>query len=126
MTNTSDEFDIDPATLAGAESIDWMALREAVQTAMERHSGFATLPEVLEELPDARTGDVVGLWSLAARFGDLDENNDCVVWARTTRGLRRITLPYAVFAEPLPAPAKPAAAPRTLRPQLVLSGGPDE
>ncbi|MGH3985360.1 MAG: DUF3375 family protein [Pseudonocardiaceae bacterium] len=127
VTDTSDEFDIDPAALAGVESIDWAALREAVHTAMERRSGFATLPEVLEQLPDARTGDIIGLWSLAARFGVLDEGDDSVVWAKTARGRRQITLPYAVFGEPLPAPNGPAAAPpRTLRPQLVLSGGRDD
>lgn len=126
VTNTSDEFDIDPATLAGAESIDWRALRAAVNTALDRHSGVATLTEVLQELPEARTGDVVALWSLAARFGELDPDSSLQVWAVTRRGRRRITLPYAVFGEPLAAPTGPADAPMTLGRQLVLTGGPDE
>lgn len=127
VVDTSDEFPVDPAGLAGLECIDWDGLREAVHIAMDRRSGFATLPEVLEELPLARTGDLVGLWSLAARFGDLDEANDSVVWVQTARGPRVVTLPYAVFGEPLPELTGPAAAPsKTLRPQLALAGGHDD
>jgi hypothetical protein len=126
VTNTSGEFDIDPTALAGAESIDWTALRAAVNAALDRHSGVATLPEVLQELPEARTGDVVALWSLAARFGELDEGSSSQVWAVTKRGQRRIKLPYAVFGEPLLAPTGPANAPSTLRRQLLLTGGRDE
>lgn len=125
VTNTSGEFDIDPARLAGAESIDWRALRAAVNTALDRHSGVATLSEVLHELPEARTGDIVALWSLAARFGELDSDSSSQVWAVTSRGRRRITLPYAVFGEPLSAPTNSAGAPSLLRRQLVLSGGRD-
>lgn len=110
VVDTTDEFDIDPATLGGRESIDWSALRNAVHVAMDRHSGYATLPEVLEQLPDARTGDVIGLWSLASRYGDVDDGTKSAVWATTDRGWREITLPYAVFAEPIPAPVAPPRA----------------
>ncbi len=108
VVDTTNEFDIDPASHAGRESIDWAALREAVHAAMDSHSGYATLPEVLERLPEARTGDVIGLWSLATRYGDVDEGTTSTVWVGTERGWREITLPYAVFAEPIPAPPPPA------------------
>lgn len=124
VEDTTDEFDIDPATLAGRESIDWTALRDAVHTAMEAHSGFATLPEVLDQLADARTGDIIGLWSLAARYGDVDDGANSTVWANTARGLREIIIPYAVFGESIPAPAAPASPAQTMDPQLIIPGGP--
>jgi Protein of unknown function (DUF3375) len=45
ITDSSNEFDIDPAALAGRESINWQALRLAVHAAMDAHGGFASLPE---------------------------------------------------------------------------------
>ncbi|ONI88003.1 hypothetical protein ALI22I_19855 [Saccharothrix sp. ALI-22-I] len=120
VVDTTNEFDIDPASHAGRESIDWAALREAVHAAMDSHSGYATLPEVLERLPEARTGDVIGLWSLATRYGDVDEGTTSTVWVGTERGSREITLPYAVFAEPIPAPPPPARRRTALhRPRAV-------
>ena len=110
VTDASGEFVIDPATLAGREAINWGQLRAAVHEALEAHGGFATLPEVLAQLPGARTGDVIGLWSLAARYGETDDTARQIVLAATGRGQREITLPYLVFADPLPGP--PAATPR--------------
>ena len=40
---------------------------------MDARGGMATLPEVLAGLPGARTGDVIGLWLLAARYGEADD-----------------------------------------------------
>ena len=76
--------------------------------ALDAHGGFATLPEVLAQLPSPRTGDVIGVWSLAARHGEVDDTASEVVWAHTSRGRRQLTVPYLVFGEPLPGP--PAAA----------------
>lgn len=104
VTDSSDEFPIDPASLAGRESIDWAALRHAVHVAMDAHGGFATLPEVLGELRRPRTGDIIGLWSLATRFGAADVGEDTTVWAHTSRGMREITVPYLVFGKPIPDP----------------------
>lgn len=123
VTDTSDEFDIDPASLTGRELIDWKALRNAVHIAMDSHSGFATLPEVLAQLPDARTGDIIGLWSLATRYGDVDDSSHTTAWARTARGLRRITIPYLVFGEVIPEPAAPATHQRSLGTQTILVEG---
>jgi len=103
--DSSREFDIDPSALGGIESINWAALRMAVHAAMDAHGGFATLPEVLLHLPDARTGDVIGLWSLATRFGLVDEEEEAIaVWIETRRGKREISVPYLVFGETLPDP----------------------
>jgi DNA-binding MarR family transcriptional regulator len=123
ISDTTNEFDIDPSAIAGHESIDWAALRNAVHAAMERHSGYATLPEALEQLPDARTGDVIGLWSLATRYGDVDDDGRSTVWAQTARGPRKIVLPYAVFAELIPGPPLPSRQVRTLGAQVRLFGG---
>lgn len=123
VTDTTNEFEIDPAALAGQESINWTALRDAVHAAMDLHSGYATVPEALQQLPGARIGDVIGLWSLATRYGDVDDQTRSIVWAYTDRGLREITMPYAVFAEPIPAPAVPTPQPRTLHKQQTFPGG---
>jgi len=104
VSDSSGEFVIDPAALAGREAIDWVALRAAVHTALDAHGGFATLPEVLAQLPSPRTGDVIGVWSLAARHGEVDDTATEVVCAHTSRGRRQLTVPYLVFGEPLPGP----------------------
>lgn len=124
VTDTTDEFDVDPATLGGQESIDWRALRAAVRAALRAHSGYATLPEVLEHLPQARVGDIFGLWKLAEDHGDVDESTPSVVSARTTHGLRTITMPYLVFADSIPD-QDPIAAPQpsALSTQLTLAEG---
>ncbi|WHT22651.1 DUF3375 family protein [Crossiella sp. CA-258035] len=123
VIDTTDEFDIDPAALAGRESINWAALREAVHAAMDRHSGLATLPEVLEQLPGARTGDVIGLWSLASRYGEVDDQTHHTVWASTARGPREIITPYVLFAELIPAAVAPPPT-RDRSAQLTLLGAP--
>jgi hypothetical protein len=105
-------FAIDPATLIGAESIDWAALHQAVNAAIEAHHGIATLPDVLELLAQPRTGDVIGLWSLAARFGKADLQTRVTVVAHTAQGLRPITLPYLLFGDELPDPAGRSGPPR--------------
>jgi len=110
VTDSNDEFTIDPAALAGRESIDWVALRTAVHAAVDAHGGYATLPEVMAQLPEPRTGDIIGIWSLAARHGAVDDAAVQTVWAHTSRGLRELIIPYLVFADVLPAPA--AARPR--------------
>jgi len=111
VTDSSGEFVIDPAALAGREAIDWGRLRVAVHVALDAHGGFATLPEVLAQLPSARTRDVVGLWSLAARYGEVDDTAREMVLVATSRGPREVTLPYMVFAEPLHGPAVAAPGP---------------
>ncbi|MGW2659973.1 DUF3375 family protein [Nocardia tengchongensis] len=121
VENTSTEFTIDPTALVGRESIDWTVLRDAVHTAMDAHSGFATLSEVLERLPEARTGDVIGLWSLAARYGEVDDEAVTPVWAATARGYREIAVPYAIFGERIPSPVPPQRAARSLDRQLSLA-----
>jgi hypothetical protein len=98
-------FDIDPASLVSGESIDWAALRDAVNTARDRHQGYATLAEVLELLDAPRTGDVIGLWSLATRHGALDLSSRATAVVHTGRGPRAITLPYLLFGAALPDPA---------------------
>jgi hypothetical protein len=107
VSDYSGEFIIDPSELAGREAIDWVALRAAVHKALDAHGGFATLPEVLAQLPSPRTGDVIGVWSLAARHGEVDDSASEMVWAQTSRGQRQLTVPYLVFAGLLPGP--PAA-----------------
>jgi hypothetical protein len=103
VTDSSGEFAIDPAALAGRESIDWEALRTAIHDAMEAHGGFATLPEVLAYVPEPRTGDVIGVWALATRHGEVDDQAHETVWAHTRDGLRELTVPYLVFGEQLPS-----------------------
>jgi hypothetical protein len=105
-------FAIDPASLIGTESIDWAALRQAVNAAIEAHHGIATLPDVLELLAQPRTGDIIGLWSLAARFGKADLQSRVTVVAHTAQGLRPLTLPYLLFGDQLPDPAERGGPPR--------------
>jgi hypothetical protein len=121
VTDSIGEFTIDPAALAGHESIDWAALRAAVHEAMEAHGGFATLPEVLAQLRKPRTGDVIGIWALATRHGEVDDKSRETVWAHTGRGMREITVPYLVFGEQLPSPIAPAARSSLLGGQPVLA-----
>ncbi len=108
--NSSNEFAINAANLAGRESIDWAALRHSINMAVDGHGGLATLPEVLEHLPSARTGDVIGLWLLASRHGAVDEHARSVVMVETIRGRRELTVPYLVFGETVPEPAGPRPA----------------
>jgi hypothetical protein len=98
-------FAIDPTSLLGGEAIDWAALRDAVHAARHRHGGYATLAEVLEHLDAPRTGDVIGLWSLATRHGALDLSAQATAVVHTGHGPRAITLPYLMFGEDLPDPA---------------------
>jgi hypothetical protein len=123
VTDSSDEFAIDPTALAGHESINWTALRAAAHAAMDAHGGFATLPEVLRHLLQPRTGDIIGLWSLATRFGAVDTDAEEVVWAHTGRGRREIRLPYLVFGELLPDPTSPAIRQRSSNAQARPPGG---
>ncbi|HEY0637399.1 MAG TPA: DUF3375 family protein [Pseudonocardiaceae bacterium] len=118
-------FAIDPAELIGAESIDWTALRTAVNTALDRHGGYATLDRVLELIDEPRAGDVIGLWSLATGHGRLETGARTTVIAHTGRGPRRITLPYLLFGDRIPEPPRPGPTPRrrTLRGQSVLMEG---
>ncbi len=116
VTDSSDEFDIDPAALAGRESIDWTELQSAVRSAMEAHGGYATLPEVLSQLHQPRTGDIIGIWALATRYGDVDDTDHVAVVAHTSRGSREISVPYLVFGEEIPFAAHPARN----APQLIL------
>lgn len=126
VTDSNAEFDIDPTAHADRESIDWAALRSAVHAAMEAHSGCATLPEVLDHLDAARTGEVMGLWWLATCYGDVDETTSATVWAHTAGGLREITIPYLAFADHMPDLARPAGQRRPLNTQLMLlEGAPD-
>lgn len=115
-----DGFAIDPAALVGAESIDWGALRRVVNAARDRHDGYATLGEVLELLESPRTGDVIGLWSLATRHGAVDGSARTKAVVHTSRGLRTITLPYLLFGEPVPDPAAATSAGRSGRRQASL------
>jgi hypothetical protein len=108
VTDSSGEFTINPAALVGQESIDWAALRVAVNEALEAHGGFATLPEVLARLREPRTGDIIGIWALATRHGEVDGVSCERVWAHTSRGLREITVPYLVFGDHLPRPIAPS------------------
>jgi hypothetical protein len=96
--------------LTGREAIDWVALRAAVHAALDAHGGYATLTEVLAQLPEPRAGDIIGIWSLATRHGAVDDTAVETVWAHTRRGLRELSVPYLVFGDHLPAPV--AAAPR--------------
>ena len=123
VTDSSDEFDIDPAALAGRESIDWTALQSAVHSAMEAHGGYATLPEVLSQLHQPRTGDIIGIWALATRYGDVDDTDHVTVAAHTSRGPREISVPYLVFGEEIPVAARPARhAPQLIRHPATMEG----
>ena len=121
--DSSREFDIDPASLGGLESINWAGLRAAVHEAMDAHGGFATLAEVLLHLPEARTGDVIGLWSLASRYGLVDADEATTVRVETRRGAREVAVPYLVFGEALPDPTPVAARQRAVAGQARLLEG---
>jgi hypothetical protein len=120
VTDTQDEFEIDATALAGAESIDWEALRSAVNEALAARGDYATLPDVLELVPEARTGDVLGIWSLANRYGEVDDEAREAVTVHTRRGPRELTLPSLLSSEPVPGPARPAEPHRDLSPQSAL------
>lgn len=116
------DFPIDPAALASLEAVDMEALRAAAGRAMDSRGGLATLPEVLAELPGARTGDVIGLWLLATRHGEVDETASQTVAASTRQGARDITLPYLVFTGPLPSgQPRPRRLPRQAAGQMTLT-----
>ena len=103
VADTVGEINIDPADLVGAESIDWHALTDAVNEAVA--DGPAEIDDVLALLPTARTGDVIGIWSLAQRHGAAEHGQDEVtVVAHTARGMREIRLPAVRFTHKLPDP----------------------
>lgn len=103
VADTVGEINIDPADLVGAESIDWHALTDAVNEAVA--DGPAEIDDVLALLPTARTGDVIGIWSLAQRHGAAEHGQDEVtVLAHTARGMREIRLPAVRFIHKLPDP----------------------
>lgn len=116
-----DGFSIDPAVLVGHESIDWSVLRHAVNSALQRHNGYATLGEVLELLDEPHVVDVIGLWSLGHRHGAVGgATAHMTVTAGASTGSRAITLPYILFGEPIPDPAAPVARRGSLRAQELL------
>ncbi|GAA4396958.1 DUF3375 domain-containing protein [Tsukamurella soli] len=103
VTATGGEFAIDPAALVGRESIDWDALADAVNAAVGSSRG-AGLAEILAALPEARAGDIVGLWSLGERYGTVDPDGPpTTVTAATARGPREMTVPHIRFDAPLPS-----------------------
>lgn len=115
-----DGFSIDPATLVGPEAIDWTVLRHAVNSALRQRNGYATLSEVLEELPQPHIADVIGLWSLGCRHGAMSEGSQMSVTAAASTGVREITLPYILFGEQIPDPAAPISRRGSLRTQDML------
>ncbi len=123
VSDSGGEFEIDPAELAGRESIDWAALRSAVRSAVDAHGGYATLPEVLGQLHQPRTGDVIGVWALATRYGDVDDSDCVTVLASTSHGLREISVPYLVFGEDIPETVSLARRARWLSLQPPLTEG---
>ncbi|WP_166345807.1 DUF3375 family protein [Phytoactinopolyspora limicola] len=114
------EFTVDPARLAGQESIDWAKLRTAVNSAVSAAEGPAHLSDVLGTFDRPRTGDVVGLWSLATRWGTVDPLVHVTTTVYTRHGVRDIRVPAAVFTEQVTDPAAPHAPHRTLRMQALL------
>ncbi|NED98592.1 DUF3375 family protein [Phytoactinopolyspora halotolerans] len=123
LADGADEFTVDPASLVGQESIDWAALRSAVNAALDAvadDAGRATLPHVLERIDRPRTGDVIGLWSLATRHGDVDPEVRVTTVAYTSHGAREITLPAITFAEPVPDSTIAVEHHRTLSKQPLL------
>ena len=114
-------FTVSPAAAGGLEAVDMEALRAAVARAMDARGGIATLPEVLAGLPGARSGDVIALWHLAARYGEADDDSTETVTVATRGGPRDITLPYLAFTRPLPPPgSRPGRAPRQAAGQLTF------
>jgi hypothetical protein len=120
LASSTDEFPVDPTELAGQETIDWAALRAAVNAAVSAEDGPASLGDVLEHLDRPRTGDVVGLWSLAARWGEVDPHRRVPTTVHTRQGVREILLPSVVFAEPVTEPSAPLTRHRTLKKQAFL------
>ncbi|GIJ48390.1 hypothetical protein Val02_52760 [Virgisporangium aliadipatigenens] len=104
-SSADDDFAVDVAAAAGTESIDWAALRTAVNASLR--DGPATLADVLLRLPSARTGDVLALWSLASRYGEVDPGAVETVGVRTRTGGRALTVPRLVFGAPIPDVGKP-------------------
>ena len=88
--------------------------------ALEAHGGFATPPEVLP-ICASGSGDVIGIWALATRYGEVDETSHETVQARTSRGLRELTVPYLVFGDQLPNPIAAAHRRPPLGSQPVLT-----
>jgi hypothetical protein len=99
------DFAVDLAGAAGTESIDWTGVRAAVNAAVA--SGPVSLPEVLAHLPSARTGDVLALWSLASRFGEVDPGSVDTVRVSTRAGRRELTVPRLAFTAAIPDLGKP-------------------
>ncbi|WP_018788159.1 DUF3375 family protein [Micromonospora sp. CNB394] len=118
------DFPVDPTGARNLEAIDWAALRAAVHAALAAHGGFATLPEVLTYLPAARTGDVVALWSLATRYGDVDPTTTTTVQVRSRGRGRDFTVPYLVFGAELPdlAPSPHPHGSASRAPATLLEG----
>ncbi len=110
VSATGGEFAIDPAALVGAESIDWESISVAVDAAVAAGARRgATLADVLDVLPGARAGDIVGVWSLGERYGTVDPDLEpTTVTAVTAHGPREMTVPHLWFGAPLP-PRSPAA-----------------
>ncbi|WP_018180481.1 DUF3375 family protein [Jongsikchunia kroppenstedtii] len=110
VEDTAGEFAIDPADLVGVESIDWQRLTDAVNRAIG--SGAVDLAAALAEIDSPRAGDIIGVWSLAAKYGVvLEDSPKVAVWATTSRGVRQVMLPDCRFTEPIPGPT--ASAGRT-------------
>jgi hypothetical protein len=65
-------------------------------------------------------GDVIGLWLLATRHGEVDESARQTVTGSTRHGPREITLPYLVFTSPLPSPRPRPRRPRQAAGQMAL------
>ncbi len=115
VRETSGEFTIDPARLVGREAIDWDSLAAAINEQVSRSDG-ADITEILAAIEAPRAGDVVGVWSLGARYGTVDADRPVTVLAHTTRGPRELTVPHVAFAAALPplTPASAAPEPTTL------------
>lgn len=103
---TTGELSINPLELVGSESIDWQQLTNAVNASLEGAKGkYVGVEQIMAQLPDARTGDIIGIWSLAHRYGVVDDLAPPVkVQAHTVRGYREITLPAVGFTETLASP----------------------
>ncbi|SIS21402.1 DUF3375 domain-containing protein [Williamsia sterculiae] len=120
--DTGGEMVIDPAALMAVESIDWQSLTEAVNLAVDAGDGPTGLADVLAVLPGARAGDVVGVWSLALRHGEVDEVREVTVLAHTAAGAREMRLPAMTFSAPLPD--APVSAPAAVHLLDGLTGAP--
>jgi hypothetical protein len=59
---------------------------------MDAQGGFATPPELLGQLHEPRSGDVIGVWALPTHHGDVDDSARVTVRAHTSRGLCEITV----------------------------------